>query len=107
MINVSQSAQCLTCLVTCSGSGLMGGGIAMCFANAGIPVIVLDVKQEFLDRGMKLISDNYARSAKKGSLSKEQMSKRLSLITPTLSYDSLSGVDLAIEAVFEKVPYVK
>jgi len=83
------------------GAGTMGGGIAMCFANAGIPVVLLDVKQEFIDKGMAVIKKNYANTVAKGKLKQEGMDKRLSLIKPTLSYDDLKNVDLVIEAVFE------
>ena len=83
------------------GAGTMGGGIAMCFANAGIPVFLLDVKQEFIDKGMAVIKKNYANTVAKGSLKQEVMEKRMSLITATLAYDDLKDVDLVIEAVFE------
>ncbi len=83
------------------GAGTMGGGIAMCFVNAGIPVVLLDVKQEFIDKGMAVIKKNYANTVAKGKLKQEVMDKRLSLIKPTLSYDDLKNVDLVIEAVFE------
>lgn len=83
------------------GAGTMGGGIAMCFANAGIPVYLLDVSQEFLDKGMATIKKNYANTVSKGRLTQEEMDKRMSLIKPTLSYDDLKDVDLVIEAVFE------
>ncbi len=71
------------------GAGTMGGGIAMCFANAGIPVMLLDVKQEFIDKGMAVIKKNYANTVAKGSLKQEVMDKRLSLIKPTLAYEDL------------------
>jgi 3-hydroxyacyl-CoA dehydrogenase len=83
------------------GAGTMGGGIAMCFANAGIPVRLLDMKQEFLDRGLGVIRKNYANTVSKGRLSQQDMDRRLALIQPTLSYDDLGEVDLVIEAVFE------
>lgn len=83
------------------GAGTMGGGIAICFVNVGIPVVLLEVKQEFLDKGLSAIRKNYASSVAKGSLQQEDMDKRLSLIKPTLSYDDLKDVDLVIEAVFE------
>jgi 3-hydroxyacyl-CoA dehydrogenase len=89
------------------GAGTMGGGIAMCFVNAGIPVVLLDVKQEFIDKGMATIKKNYANTVAKGKLKQEVMDKRLSLIKPTLSYDDLKDVDLVIEAVFEDMAIKK
>jgi 3-hydroxyacyl-CoA dehydrogenase len=89
------------------GAGTMGGGIAMCFANAGIPVMLLDVKQEFIDKGMAVIKKNYANTVAKGSLKQEVMDKRLSLIQPTLAYEDLKNVDLVIEAVFEDMAIKK
>jgi 3-hydroxyacyl-CoA dehydrogenase len=85
----------------------MGGGIAMCFANAGIPVMLLDVTQEFIDRGMAVIKKNYANTVAKGSLKQDVMDKRLSLIKPTLAYEDLKDVDLVIEAVFEDMAIKK
>jgi 3-hydroxyacyl-CoA dehydrogenase len=89
------------------GAGTMGGGIAMCFANAGIPVLLLDMKQEFLDKGLAVIRKNYANTVAKGNLKQEVMDRRMSLITPTLSYDDLKDVDLVIEAVFEDMAVKK
>lgn len=89
------------------GAGTMGGGIAMCFANAGIPVKLLDVKQEFIDKGMAVIKKNYANTVAKGSLKQEVMDKRMSLIQPTLAYEDLKNVDLVIEAVFEDMAIKK
>ncbi|MBN1382803.1 MAG: enoyl-CoA hydratase/isomerase family protein [Deltaproteobacteria bacterium] len=89
------------------GAGTMGGGIAMCFANAGIPVKLLDMKQEFLDRGLGVIKKNYSNTVAKGNLKQEVMDQRMSLITPTLSYDDLKDVDLVIEAVFEEMAIKK
>ena len=89
------------------GAGTMGGGIAMCFANAGIPVVLLDVKQEFIDKGMAVIKKNYANTVAKGSLKQEVMDKRMSLIQPTLAYEDLKNVDLVIEAVFEDMAIKK
>lgn len=89
------------------GAGTMGGGIAMCFANAGIPVMLLDMKQEFLDKGLSIIRKNYANTVAKGGLKQEVMDKRMSLIKPTLSYDDLKNVDLVIEAVFEDMAVKK
>ena len=89
------------------GAGTMGGGIAMCFVNVGIPVVLLEVKQEFLDKGLSVIKKNYANTVAKGSLKQEVMDKRMSLIKPTLSYDDLKNVDLVIEAVFEDMAIKK
>ena len=89
------------------GAGTMGGGIAMCFANAGIPVVLLDVKQEFIDKGLAVIKKNYANTVAKGSLKQEVMDKRMSLIKPTLAYEDLKNVDLVIEAVFEDMAIKK
>jgi len=79
----------------------MGGGIAMNFANAGIPVRLLEVKQEALDKGLGVIRKNYENSAKKGRITQGQVEQRMALIEPTLSYDDFADVDLVIEAVFE------
>jgi 3-hydroxyacyl-CoA dehydrogenase len=83
------------------GAGTMGGGIAMNFANAGIPVTLLEVKQEALDRGLKTIRTNYENTAKRGGMKAEDVDKRMALIKPTLSYDDLKDADVIIEAVFE------
>src|SRR5207248_6097320 len=83
------------------GAGTMGGGIAMTYANAGIPVLLKEVDQAALDRGLATIRKNYAGSVQKGRLSQEQMDQRLALIRPTLSYDGFKDVDIVVEAVFE------
>ncbi|HUX73254.1 MAG TPA: 3-hydroxyacyl-CoA dehydrogenase NAD-binding domain-containing protein [Steroidobacteraceae bacterium] len=83
------------------GAGTMGGGIAMNFLNAKIPVTLLDAQQQALDRGVATIRRNYENSAKKGKLRAEQIAERLDLLRPTLSYDALADADLVIEAVFE------
>lgn len=85
------------------GAGTMGGGIAMNFANAGIPVFILDTQQESLDRGIAVIRGNYEGSAKRGSLTAAQVEERMALIKPTLRYEDLADVDLVIEAVFENM----
>ncbi len=85
------------------GAGTMGGGIAMCFANAGIPVRLLEVKQEALDKGLATIRKNYEASAKKGKLSAAQVAERMGLIQPTLSYAEIADADIVIEAVFEEL----
>ncbi len=83
------------------GAGTMGGGIAMNFANAGVPVTMLETSQEALDRGLKTIRTNYENTAKRGGMKAEDVDKRMALITPTLDYNALKDVDLVIEAVFE------
>jgi 3-hydroxyacyl-CoA dehydrogenase len=79
----------------------MGGGIAMNYANAGIPVLLKETSQEMLDRGLATIRKNYANSVSKGRFSQEEMDRRMSLISPTLSYDGFEEVDIVVEAVFE------
>jgi 3-hydroxyacyl-CoA dehydrogenase len=83
------------------GAGTMGGGIAMAFANAGLPVTLLEADPAALQRGMERLRRNYAASVKRGSLGEEQMQQRLARIAPTLEWAELSGVDLILEAVFE------
>ncbi len=83
------------------GAGTMGGGIAMVFANAGIPVLLKETDQAALDRGLATIEKNYANSVKKGRFTQEAMDARLKLIKPTLSYDDFANADMIIEAVFE------
>ena len=83
------------------GAGTMGGGIAMNFANAGIPVKLLEVKPEALERGVATIRKNYEGSAKKGKLSAAQVEERMALVQPTLAYADLAEADLVVEAVFE------
>jgi 3-hydroxyacyl-CoA dehydrogenase len=83
------------------GSGTMGGGIAMVFANAGIPVLLKDVDQAALDAGMAKILKNYASSVQRGRFSQSFVDQCLKRITPVLSYDEFSSVDMVVEAVFE------
>ena len=83
------------------GAGTMGGGIAMNFANGGIPVKILEVKQDALDRGLKTIRTNYENTAKRGGMKAEDVEKRMGLISSTLSYEDLKDCDVIIEAVFE------
>jgi 3-hydroxyacyl-CoA dehydrogenase len=83
------------------GFGTMGGGIAMSFANAGIPVAVLEVTQQALDSGLALCRRNWEASAQKGRLTTQQVQQRLALLAPTLRYEDLASADLVIEAVFE------
>ena len=84
------------------GAGTMGGGITMNFLNAGLPVTMLETRQDALDRGIATIRKNYENSAKKGKLTAEQVEQRMGLITPTLDYAALKDADLIIEAVFEE-----
>ncbi|MDO9404473.1 MAG: 3-hydroxyacyl-CoA dehydrogenase NAD-binding domain-containing protein [Polaromonas sp.] len=83
------------------GAGTMGGGISMNFLNAGIPVKMLEMKQEALDRGIATIRKNYEAQVKKGKLKADKYEQRMSLLTTTLSYDDLKDADMVIEAVFE------
>ena len=83
------------------GAGTMGGGIAMNFLNAGIPVVMLETKAEALERGIGTIRKNYENSLKKGKLTQDKLDARMALLQPTLDYADLSDVDLVIEAVFE------
>ncbi|HEX9000074.1 MAG TPA: 3-hydroxyacyl-CoA dehydrogenase NAD-binding domain-containing protein [Blastocatellia bacterium] len=83
------------------GAGTMGGGIAMNYANAGIPVILKETTQEALDRGLAIIRKNYQNSVNKGRFPQEVMDKRMALITPQLSYDGFEEADIITEAVFE------
>jgi 3-hydroxyacyl-CoA dehydrogenase len=83
------------------GGGTMGGGIAMSFANAGIPVTLIEINDEALERGLAIIDRNYAGSVKRGKLSEEKAAQCRSLITGSIDYASLGKVDLVIEAVFE------
>jgi 3-hydroxyacyl-CoA dehydrogenase len=85
------------------GAGTMGGGIAMNFLNAGVPVRMLEMKQEALDRGVATIRKNYEAQVKKGKLKQDKYEQRMSLLTTTLSYDDLTGTDMVIEAVFEEI----
>jgi 3-hydroxyacyl-CoA dehydrogenase len=83
------------------GAGTMGGGITMAYVSAGIPVLLKEVDQPALDRGLGAIRKNYAGSVQKGRLSQEQMDQRLALIQPTLTYDGFKDADIVVEAVFE------
>ncbi|PLP97035.1 3-hydroxyacyl-CoA dehydrogenase NAD-binding domain-containing protein [Cupriavidus pauculus] len=85
------------------GAGTMGGGITMNFLNAGIPVTMLETKQEALDRGVGTIRKNYENSAKKGKLTQEKVEQRMGLLTTSLSYDDIKDADMVIEAVFEEM----
>jgi len=83
------------------GAGTMGGGIAMNFLNAGIPVVMLEMKQEALDKGVGTMRKNYEAQVKKGKLKQDKLNQRLGMLSTTLKYDDLKDADLVIEAVFE------
>ena len=83
------------------GAGTMGGGIAMNFANAGIPVKLLEMKQEALDKGLATIRKNYENSLKKGKLTQDKLDQRMAAISGTLDYADIAQADIVIEAVFE------
>jgi 3-hydroxyacyl-CoA dehydrogenase len=83
------------------GAGTMGGGITMCFLNAGVPVTLLEMKQEAIDRGLGIIRKNYEAQVAKGKLSQDKYEQRMALLTTTLSYDDIAQADMVIEAVFE------
>ena len=89
------------------GAGTMGGGIAMCFANAGIPVRVHDNDADNLARGIKVIASNYARTVSRGRLSQAAMDERMALIIPTVNFDDLGDGDVVIEAVYENLDLKK
>jgi len=89
------------------GAGTMGGGIAMNFANVGIPVVLIEVKQDALDRGLATIRKNYERTASRGGITADQVEERCALITGSLEMESLADVDLVIEAVFERMDIKK
>ena len=83
------------------GAGTMGGGIAMNFLNAGIPVTILEMKQEALDKGVAIIRKNYDAQVKKGKLKQDKLDARMALLSTTLNYVDLKDADMVIEAVFE------
>jgi 3-hydroxyacyl-CoA dehydrogenase len=85
------------------GAGTMGGGITMSLINAGLPVVLLETKQDALDRGLATIRRNYQGALRKGKLTEETLAQRLALITPTLDYAAFKDADLVIEAVFENM----
>jgi 3-hydroxyacyl-CoA dehydrogenase len=89
------------------GAGTMGGGIAMNFANAGIPVTMVEISKEALDRGLGIIRKNYEATAAKGRLSTQDMAKRMGLIQGTSDFDAIADADIVIEAVFEEMPIKK
>lgn len=83
------------------GAGLMGGGIAICFANAGIPVVMLDASAEGLERGIANVGKTYDGMVKRGRLTEGDKAKRMALVSGSLDYASLADADVVIEAVFE------
>ena len=85
------------------GAGTMGGGISMNFLNAGIPVTILEMKQEALDRGIGVMRKNYESQVKRGKLKADKYEQRMALLKTTLSYDDIKDADLVIEAVFEEL----
>ena len=85
------------------GAGTMGGGIAMNFLNAGIPVTILEMKQEAINHGVEVMSRNYEAQVKKGKLKQQKYEERMALLKTTLKYDDLKDADLIIEAVFEEL----
>ena len=85
------------------GAGTMGGGISMNFLNAGIPVKILEMKQEALDKGVGIMRKNYDSQVKKGKLKQDKLDQRMALLSTTLNYDDLKDADLVIEAVFEEM----
>ncbi len=85
------------------GAGTMGGGIAMNFLNAGIPVKLLETRQEALDKGIATIRKNYENTLKKGKLTQEKLDQRMSLLSSTLSYEDIGQADIVVEAVFEEI----
>ncbi|HTE39976.1 MAG TPA: 3-hydroxyacyl-CoA dehydrogenase NAD-binding domain-containing protein [Steroidobacteraceae bacterium] len=89
------------------GAGTMGGGIAMNFLNVGMPVTIVETKQDALDRGLSTVRRNYENTAKRGKVTMADVEKRMSMLTPTLSLDDLAHCDLVIEAVFENMEVKK
>lgn len=89
------------------GAGTMGGGIAMNFINAGIPVTLLEMKQDAIDRGLATIRKNYGGAVKKGRMTEADVDARLQLITPALDYSAIASADIVIEAVFEDLDVKK
>ena len=89
------------------GAGTMGGGIAMNFLSVGVPVTIVETKQEALDKGVAVIRKNYENSAKKGRFSMEEVEARMARLTPTLALEDLKDSDLIIEAIFENMDIKK
>jgi 3-hydroxyacyl-CoA dehydrogenase len=89
------------------GAGTMGGGIAMNFANVGIPVTVVEVSREVLDRGLGVVRKNYEATAAKGRLSRDDLDRRMDLIRGTTNFAEIADADIVVEAVFEEMPVKK
>ncbi|MBI1733606.1 MAG: enoyl-CoA hydratase/isomerase family protein [Candidatus Rokubacteria bacterium] len=89
------------------GAGTMGGGIAMNFANAGIPVTIVEVAQDALDRGLGIVRKNYEATASRGRLTMEDVEKRMGLLEGTTDWNAIKDTDIVIEAVFEEMPIKK
>jgi 3-hydroxyacyl-CoA dehydrogenase len=89
------------------GAGTMGGGITMAYINAGIPVLLKEISQEALDRGLDTIKKNYSATVKRGRITSKQMDECLARITPTLTYDRFKDADIVVEAVFEEMSLKK
>jgi 3-hydroxyacyl-CoA dehydrogenase len=89
------------------GAGTMGGGITMAYVSAGIPVVLKEVDQKALDRGLETIRKNFAATVQKGRLTQQQMDQNMSRITPTLTYDQFKEADIVVEAVFEEMALKK
>jgi 3-hydroxyacyl-CoA dehydrogenase len=89
------------------GAGTMGGGISMNFANAGIPVTVVETSQEALDRGLKTVRKNYENTAARGGLKPEDVERRMALFSGSTDFEKVADADIVIEAVFEEMPIKK
>ena len=89
------------------GAGTMGGGIAMCFANVGIPLTLIDTTQDALDRGLNKIRDNYAATVAKGRLAQSEMDKRMGLVHGSVNLGKAADADIVVEAVFERMDVKK
>jgi 3-hydroxyacyl-CoA dehydrogenase len=89
------------------GGGTMGGGIAMCFANAGIPVKMIEISDDALERGLAIIKKNYSITMKKGKLTEAQMAQCMSLVSGSTDYADIANADMVIEAVFENLELKK
>lgn len=89
------------------GAGTMGGGITMSFVNAGIPVILVEAKQDALERGLATIRRNYDRTVSRGRLTADEVERRIALITPTLEFERVADADMVIEAAFEDMDVKK
>jgi len=89
------------------GAGTMGGGIAMSFAEHGMPVKLLEISKEALDKGLQRVRDTYAASVRRGSIAQDEVERRLALIHPVRSYDDIGDSDVVIEAVFERMDVKK